>query len=121
MKLFDKLFKRQQPQSGKDMKKEGGSKTMGKDELLSKVATRTGHQAKAVDEIFDALVSEIEESLNSGENVMIRDFATFKVVARKERVVNDFNGKKIKVKAHNAIVITPGKALKACAPKKLKK
>ena len=91
---------------------------MGKEELLAKVSTRTGYQAKAVDEIYEAIVSEIEESLNSGENVVLRNFIAIKVKWMKERTITTFQGKKTKIKAHNAITITPGKALKACAPKK---
>ena len=92
--------------------------TMYSQELIEKVAERTGYTKTAVEEVYKALLEEIKESLNSGEDVNLYNFGRFYVSEMATRKVHCPTGEVKKIKAHNTIRFTAGRGLKKIAPKK---
>ncbi|MBD2772563.1 HU family DNA-binding protein [Iningainema tapete] len=62
-----------------------------KKELVRRVSNRVIKETGAVEEIVDATIEEIYESLKQGESVSIRNFGTFYVRAERENWVFKFN------------------------------
>jgi DNA-binding protein HU-beta len=65
---------------------------MDRKELVSRISQRVSHNPNLVDEILDATVDEIYESLKRYESVSIRNFGTFYIRAgRDSQAVFKFN------------------------------
>jgi DNA-binding protein HU-beta len=62
-----------------------------KKELARRVGKRLSKGSGTVEEIIDATVEEIYESLKLGESVSLRNFGTFYVRVERERWVFKFN------------------------------
>lgn len=59
--------------------------SIGKQDLVSRVAQRSGIPNKQADKVVNAFIDTITESLEKGEEVRITGFGTFKVVQRAPR------------------------------------
>lgn len=62
-----------------------------KDELVERIAQRTGNSVKTVEKIVDATLEEIYEALKQGERVSLKNFGTFYVRPERESWVFKFN------------------------------
>ena len=86
---------------------------MNKTDLISSVAAKTGLSKKASESAINAVVSSIEESLQSGEKVVLVGFGTFEVRERAERKGrNPQTREEIVIPASKAPVFKAGKGLK---------
>jgi DNA-binding protein HU-beta len=65
--------------------------TIDKEELVQRIAQRTGDSPRTVEKILDAMVEEIYEALKHEERVMLRNFGTFYVRRERESWVFKFN------------------------------
>ncbi|MCX7772645.1 MAG: HU family DNA-binding protein [Clostridia bacterium] len=86
---------------------------MNKADLINAVAQQSGLTKKDSEAAIDALVSVVEESLSSGEKVVLVGFGTFETknrAARKGR--NPQTKEAITIPASKAPVFKAGKALK---------
>ncbi|MCL6639701.1 MAG: HU family DNA-binding protein [Firmicutes bacterium] len=86
---------------------------MTKQELVAKVAEKSGLSKKAADLAVSAVIHTVAEELAKGEKVTIPGFGVFEVrerAARKGR--NPQTGAEIRIKAKKVPVFKPGKALK---------
>lgn len=59
-----------------------------KNELIQKVANRTGKSQKEVKEIVEAFLDEVKNQLKDGQKVAIQMFGTFTVRQRKAGVAH---------------------------------
>lgn len=62
-----------------------------KDELIERVATKTGQNKAIVSEIVDITFEEIYEAFKREEKVSIRNFGTFYIDLRRSGTVFKFN------------------------------
>jgi DNA-binding protein HU-beta len=88
------------------------STIVGRQELTKRIATQTGLTQKKAGEVLEATLATIRESLNSGHEVRLVGFGSFKVresAARKG--VNPRDRKPIEVPAKNRVRFSPGKEL----------
>ncbi len=86
---------------------------MNKADLVNAVAQQSGLTKKDSEAAIDALVSVVEETLATGEKVVLVGFGTFETknrAARKGR--NPQTKEAITIPASKAPVFKPGKALK---------
>lgn len=86
---------------------------MNKAELISAIAEKTGDSKKATDEMLNAFVELITDSLVKGDKVQLIGFGSFEVknrAARKGR--NPQTNEEIKIPASKSPVFKAGKALK---------
>lgn len=58
-----------------------------KKELVRRVSQRLSRETREVEEIIDATVEEIYESLKQGDSVTLRNFGTFYVRAEASRKI----------------------------------
>jgi DNA-binding protein HU-beta len=61
------------------------------DELVARVAERTGFSPKTVEKIVEAVFEEIYEALKRGKSVTLRNFGNFYIRPEKESWVFRFN------------------------------
>jgi len=81
---------------------------MTKNELINRVANRSGYTRQQVSDIIEASMDVATESFARGHNITLRGFGTFKVVNRKARPVYDFrHGKTMHVPAKRAVKFMP--------------
>lgn len=59
--------------------------SIGKQDLVSRVAQRSGIPSKQADKVVNAFIDTVTESMEKGEEVRITGFGTFKVVQRAPR------------------------------------
>ncbi len=86
---------------------------MKKNDLIAKIAERTGKSKAATRAVFDESVKVIAEALAEGETISLLGFGTFKVTEVKERTANNpLTKKKIKVPAHKRPVFKASPKLK---------
>lgn len=86
---------------------------MNKTDLINSVAAKTGMSKKVSESAINAVVSSIEESLQSGEKVVLVGFGTFEVRERAERKGrNPQTREEIVIPASKAPVFKAGKGLK---------
>lgn len=88
------------------------STIVGRQELTKRIASQTGLTQKKAGEVLEATLDTIRESLNSGHEVRLVGFGSFKVresAARKG--VNPRDRKPIEVPAKNRVRFSPGKEL----------
>ena len=86
---------------------------MGKKEMTSVIAEKTGSTQKQAAQFIDAFTETITESLAANERVQLIGFGTFltrKSEARQGR--NPGTGEVITIPARNTPVFKPGKGLK---------
>jgi DNA-binding protein HU-beta len=69
----------------------GGKMSIDKKELVRRVGKRLSKGSGTVEEIIDATLEEIYESLKQGESVSLRNFGTFYVRTGRECWVFKFN------------------------------
>ncbi len=65
--------------------------SISKKELIKRVSQRVNHQSQDVEEIINATLDEIYQSLKQGESVSLRDFGTFYIQVKRESSVFKFN------------------------------
>ena len=95
------------------------SNTIGRQDLVKRIAKRTDLPQKKVAEILEVALDSIREALQEGEEVQLVGFGSFKVrqsAARKG--VNPRNRETIEVPAKERVRFTPGKALSEAIAKK---
>ncbi|NTV89115.1 MAG: HU family DNA-binding protein [Clostridiales bacterium] len=92
---------------------------MNKTDLINSIAAKSGLNKKNSEAALNALISSVEDSLKSGEKVVLVGFGTFEVrkrAARKGR--NPQTKKEITIPASKAPVFKAGKVLKDKVNKK---
>ncbi|HXZ03796.1 MAG TPA: HU family DNA-binding protein [Ktedonobacteraceae bacterium] len=88
------------------------STIVGRSELTKRIAAQTGLTQKKAGEVLEATLDNIRDTLNSGHEVRLVGFGSFKVrksAARKG--VNPRDRKPIQVPAKNRVRFSPGKEL----------
>ena len=87
---------------------------MTKTELVEKMAMDAGITRTAANKALNSFVDAVKKALKKKDGkVTLVGFGTFMKVRRKARTgMNPQTGKKIKIKARNAVKFKPGKALK---------
>jgi DNA-binding protein HU-beta len=88
------------------------STIVGRQELTRRIATQAGLTQKKAGEVLEATLDTIRDSLQSGNEVRLVGFGSFKVresAARKG--VNPRDRKPIQVPAKNRVRFSPGKEL----------
>ncbi|MCP4703921.1 MAG: integration host factor subunit beta [candidate division Zixibacteria bacterium] len=86
---------------------------MTKADLVEKVAERTGLTRTDVAVVVDALLDTVKKSMESGNNIEIRGFGTFKVKLRKERKArNPRTGEVVPVPGRKVPVFKPSNEFK---------
>ncbi len=87
---------------------------MNKEQLIEKVADKTGATKKNALEVFNMALDLITAALRKGEKVTLVGFGTFLVRKRKAREGrNPQTGAKIKIPAKKVPAFTAGKDLKS--------
>lgn len=91
---------------------------MNKEQLVERVAGKTGQTKKMVLELVDAALDAVTTSLKKGEKVTLVGFGTFEVRHRKAREGrNPQTGAAIRIPAKRVPAFTAGKELKAAVKK----
>ncbi|MBC8519549.1 MAG: HU family DNA-binding protein [Gammaproteobacteria bacterium] len=86
---------------------------MNKGELVTLLSAKTGVSKSGSKDVLDALVEIIGDSLQSGNNVQIAGFGTFKVTDRAARMGrNPKTGEALQIKASRSPSFKAGKGLK---------
>jgi nucleoid DNA-binding protein len=86
--------------------------TIGKQELIRRVATKAGKSAKETTDLVNATLESIRESLENGDDVRLVGFGAFSVRSTAARTgVNPQTREKIQVPARQRVKFTPGKEL----------
>lgn len=86
--------------------------TIGKQELIRRVATKAGKSAKETTDLVNATLDTIRECLETGDDVRLVGFGAFSVKATAARTgVNPQTREKIQVPARQRVKFTPGKEL----------
>ncbi|MER3455890.1 MAG: hypothetical protein C4303_06150 [candidate division GAL15 bacterium] len=87
---------------------------MNKEQLIERVASKTGLSKKDANAALDAILDGITSALKKGEKVTLVGFGTFAVRRRKAREGrNPQTGEKIRIPARKVPGFTAGKELKA--------
>ncbi|MCI8604383.1 MAG: HU family DNA-binding protein [Ruminiclostridium sp.] len=86
---------------------------MTKSELIASIATKTGLTKKTAEEVLEAFIGTVSESLSKGEKVQLVGFGTFEVRERSERSgINPQTREKITIAATKTPAFKAGSALK---------
>ena len=89
--------------------------TLRKSDLAGRVATRLQSTRSAGESAVNAVVSTIQQSLTSGDRVVITGFGSFEVRQIKERKVRPIRGaragQQMTVPAHKRVGFSPGTEL----------
>jgi DNA-binding protein HU-beta len=86
---------------------------MNKAELAEKVSGKTGLTKKVTQNVIDAVIETIGDTLSRGEKVTLVGFGTFQVASRKARKgVNPQTRETIQILAKKVPKLVPGKTLK---------
>ena len=86
---------------------------MTKSELIASIATKTGLTKKTAEEVLEAFIGTVSESLSKGEKVQLVGFGTFVVRERSERSgINPQTREKITIAATKTPAFKAGSALK---------
>lgn len=86
--------------------------SVGKVEIIRKVAEKTGKKRAEVKQIFEEIMSEIANSLIEGKRVAIKELGVFNLktrIARKGR--NPQTGEEIKIPSKKVIGFKPAKSI----------
>lgn len=86
---------------------------MNKQELVDKVAKKSGLMKKDVQAVIDLTVESVMDAVKKGDKVTLVGFGTFTSIKRKARKGrNPQTGKEITIPAKKSPKFTPGKAFK---------
>ena len=86
---------------------------MTKSELIASIATKTGLTKKTAEEVLEAFIGTVSESLSKGEKVQLVGFGTFEVRERSERSgINPQTREKITIAATKTPAFKAPSALK---------
>ena len=86
---------------------------MNKAELAEEVSGKTGLTKKVTQNVIDAVIETISDTLSRGEKVTLVGFGTFQVASRKaRRGVNPQTRETIQIPAKKVPKLVPGKTLK---------
>jgi DNA-binding protein HU-beta len=86
---------------------------LNKSELINAVAKTTGETKRAVGEVLDGVISEVQKQVKRGERVTLPGFGTFERRNRSARTArNPRTGEEIKVKATKVPAFKPGQGFK---------
>ncbi|MCD6407216.1 HU family DNA-binding protein [Candidatus Aerophobetes bacterium] len=86
---------------------------MNKADLVNEVAGKVGITKKEVQNVVDAFIETVKNSLSRGEKVTLVGFGTFQVMERKERRgINPQTRKEMKIPAKKVPKFVPGKLLR---------
>ena len=86
---------------------------MNKAELAEEVSGKTGLTKKVTQNVIDAVIETIGDTLSRGEKVTLVGFGTFQVASRKARKgVNPQTRETIQILAKKVPKLVPGKTLK---------
>ena len=86
---------------------------MNKAELAEEVSGKTGLMKKVTQNVIDAIIETIGDTLSGGEKVTLVGFGTFQVASRKaRRGVNPQTRETIQIPAKKVPKFVPGKTLK---------
>ena len=86
---------------------------MTKSELIASIATKTGLTKKTAEEVLEAFIGTVSESLYKSEKVQLVGFGTFEVRERSERSgINPQTREKITIAATKTPAFKAGSALK---------
>jgi len=81
---------------------------MTKQELVNRVANRSGYTRQHASDIIDTALEVMTESFTEGHNLTLRGFGTFKVITRKSRPGRDFRRKEVvQVPARRVVKFVP--------------
>lgn len=84
---------------------------MTKSELIASIATKTGLTKKTAEEVLEAFIGTVSESLSKGEKVQLVGFGTFEVRERSERSgINPQTREKITIAATKTPAFKAGSA-----------
>lgn len=87
-------------------------KQVGSSEIISRVSKKTKITQNDTKIIFDAILTEIENSIANGEGIMLKGFGTFKLQDAAGRPARNLNtGKPIQIPPRKRLKFTPGKEL----------
>src|SRR6266568_2300766 len=93
--------------------------TIGRQELSKRIAKQTKLSQKQASEVLEATLDSIREALESGDEVRLVGFGSFKVrQSASRRGVNPRDGKRIEVPAKERVRFSPGKDLAESVIKK---
>ncbi len=82
----------------------------GKTELIDHVAQRTGLSKSDVSRVLDETLSQIRETVSTGESVALRGFGTFRMAERAARTGrNPRTGEPIEIAASRSLAFKPSK------------
>ena len=99
--------------------KETTSKTIGRQELAKRISQEAKLSQKQAAEVLEATLSAIREALESGNEVRLVGFGSFKVrTSAARRGVNPRSGENIEVPAKDRVRFSPGKELSDAVVKK---
>jgi DNA-binding protein HU-beta len=86
---------------------------MNKSDLINVIADKTNITKKTTNEILNAILETISETLEKGDKIALQGFGSFKVNERKEREGrHPKTGEKIKISACKVVKFSRGAALK---------
>ncbi len=84
--------------------------TMTKADIVSKIAEKSGLEKADVAATVEALMEEVKNSLESGNNVYLRGFGSFIIKTRAEKTGRNISkNTTIKIPAHNIPAFKPSK------------
>ena len=83
---------------------------MTKADIVAKISERKGIEKNDVQEVIEALMEEVKNSLEGGENVYLRGFGSFIIKTRAEKTGRNISkNTTIKIPAHNIPAFKPAK------------
>ena len=86
---------------------------MNKSELVAAVANKTGVTKKDTEEVLNAFVDVVKETLKADEKVQMIGFGTFESKTRAARTArNPHTQEEVQIPASKTVVFKAGKALK---------
>ena len=86
---------------------------MNKQELVAEIAGKVGIRKKDVQNVVDAFIEKVSDSLSRGEKVTLVGFGSFQVIQKKaRRGVNPQTRKAIQIPAKKVPKFVAGKALR---------
>ena len=82
----------------------------GKTELIDHVAQKTGLSKADVSRVLDETLSQIRETVSTGESVALRGFGTFRMAERAARTGrNPRTGEPIEIASSRSLAFKPSK------------
>ncbi len=83
---------------------------MTKADIVNEVAKATGMEKIAVQNVVEAFMDSVKNSLSNNEEVLLRGFGSFIVKKRAQKTARDISkGKTIVIPAHNIPAFKPAK------------